>query len=110
MPLISRTLESGVTAIQCIDPIAGMDIVELKKQVDGKLALIGNINISNLEKGPIEEIDAEVKRVVEGCKGNGGFVLSACNAIFKGMPVENYMAMVEARYKYGIEDKMKTNN
>lgn len=106
MPLMSRTLESGVTAIQCIDPIAGMDIVELKKQVDGKLALIGNINIANLENGTTEEIDAEVKRVVEGCKGNGGFALSACNAIFKGIPIENYRAMVEARYTYGREEKL----
>lgn len=102
-PLIDRILESGVTAIQCVDPLAGMDIVEVKKKVNKKLALIGNIDCSMLQMGTKEEIEAEVKRVVENCKGDGGFVLSGCNAIFHGISAENYMTMVEARFKYGKE-------
>jgi uroporphyrinogen decarboxylase len=103
MPIMDRILESGVRAIQCIDPLGGMDIVELKKQVNGRLALVGNINCSNLQMGSKEEIENEVKRVVEGCKGDGGFVLCGCNAIFKGIPADNYQVMVDARYKYGKE-------
>lgn len=103
MPIMDRVLDSGLSAIQCIDPIAGMDIVQLKKQVENRLALIGNINCSNLQLALKTEIDHEVKRVVEGCKGSGGFVLSGCNAIFRGIPAENYQVMVDARYKYGSE-------
>lgn len=103
LPIIDRVIDSGVTAIQCVDPLAGIDIVELKKKVDGKLALIGNIDCSILQSGPKEKIENEVKRVVEGCKGNGGFVLSGCNAIFHGIPAENYQVMVDSRYKYGKE-------
>jgi len=64
---------------------------------------LGNINCSNLQSASKEEIEKEVKRVVEGCKGSGGFVLSGCNAIFKGIPAENYQVMVDSRYKYGNE-------
>lgn len=103
MPIMDRVLESCVTAIQCVDPLGGMNIVELKKQVNDKLTLIGNIDCSLLQSGPIESIDAETKRIVEGCKGNGGFVLCGCNAIFKGIPIENYLAFVDGRYKYGKE-------
>jgi len=103
MPIMDRVIESGISAIQCVDPLAGMDIVELKKQVYGKLALIGNIDCSGLQLNTAEKIDAEVKYVVEGCKGNGGFVLSGCNAIFKGIPAENYEIVVKGRYKYGRE-------
>ena len=101
LPLMDRILESGVAAIQCIDPIADMDIVDLKRKVEKKLALIGNIDCALLQLGPEEEIEAEVKRVVEGCKNNGGFALCGCNAIFKGIPARHYQIMVDARYKYG---------
>lgn len=110
LPIIDRVLESGVTAIQCVDPLAGIDIVELKKKVDGKLTLIGNIDCSLLQFGPKEKIEEEIKRVVEGCKGNGGFVLSGCNAIFHGIPAENYMVMVKSRYKYGREERRSFQN
>jgi len=101
LPIMDRVLESGVTAIQCLDPLAGIDIVELKKKVDKKLTLIGNIDCSLLQFGPEEKIEEEVKRVVEVCKENGGFVLSGCNAIFHGIPAENYKVMVKSRFKYG---------
>lgn len=103
LPIMDRVVESGVTAIQCVDPLGGMDIVEIKKKVDGKLALIGNIDCSLLQFGLKEKIEEEVKRVVEGCKGNGGFALGGCNAIFHGISADNYMVMVESRYKYGKE-------
>lgn len=103
IPLLDRVIKSGVTALQCIDPLGGMDIVKIKKEVSGKLTLIGNIECSLLQSGPAEMIEKEVRRVVEGCKGNGGFILSGCNAIFKGISEENYMTMVETRYKYGKE-------
>lgn len=101
MVIMDRILETGVNALQCIDPIAGMDIVSLGKKLKNKLAMIGNIDCSLLQNGTPEEVDAAVKNVVLNCKENSGFVLSGCNAIFHGIPVENYMAMVEAREKYG---------
>jgi uroporphyrinogen decarboxylase len=99
-PIMDRILESGVTAIQCVDPLGGMDIVELMEQVEGKLALIGNVNCSLLATGPVKEIEKEVRRVVEGCKDRAGFVLSGCNAIFNGIPAEHYNVMVETRRSY----------
>ena len=101
--VIDKAIESGVHAIQCVDPLGGMDIVALKKQVYGKLCLIGNIDCSLLQLGSKQEIEAACKKVIEGCKGDGGFVLSGCNAIFKGIPAENYQVLVDSRYRYGKE-------
>lgn len=103
IPIMDRIIESGVTAIQCVDPLGGMDIVEVKKMVGNKLTLIGNIDCSLLQFGPKGKIEEEVKRVVKGCKGDGGFVLCGCNAIFNGIPAEHYQVMVDARLKYGKE-------
>ena len=93
--VLERTIDCGVSAIQCVDPLGGMDIVEIKKQVEGRLALIGNIDCALLQCGPPENIEREVRRVVEGCGHGGGFVLSACNAIYRGIPAEHYMIMVD---------------
>jgi len=103
LPIMDRILESAVTAIQCVDPLGGMDIVEVKKQVGDRLALIGNIDCSLLQFGPDSKIAEEVKRVVQGCKGSGGFALCGCNAIYHGIPAEHYQIMVESRYAYGKE-------
>ncbi|MCL2463171.1 MAG: uroporphyrinogen decarboxylase family protein [Defluviitaleaceae bacterium] len=94
-------MASGVNALQCVDPLGGMDIVELKKQVYGRLALIGNLDCSLLQLGPREEIESACENILMGCKEGGGFAFGGCNAIFKGIPAENYQVMVDARKKYG---------
>jgi uroporphyrinogen-III decarboxylase len=54
-----------------------------------------------LQFGPVEKIEESVKNVVENCKEGGGFVLSGCNVIFKGIPAKHYQVMVDAHKKYG---------
>jgi uroporphyrinogen decarboxylase len=100
-PIMDRVLQSGVTAIQCVDPLGGMDIVELKQCIGNRLTMIGNINCSTLQLGTHEEIAECVTRVIEGCKNQGGFILSGCNAIFHGIPAENYQIMVDLRNTVG---------
>lgn len=99
--LLDRAVESGVDAVQCIDPLAGMDIIKLLDQYEGKLGMIGNLDCSLLQSGPEEEIKKETRRIVEGCKWKRGFIFSGCNAIFKGIPAANYEAMIEAKLACG---------
>ena len=99
--IMNKLIATGISAIQCIDPIAGMDIVKMKEVYQGKITLIGNVDTRTLELGTDDEIEAECKYVLEGCKKGGGFVFGACNAIYEGIPIENYMVMVRAKQKYG---------
>ena len=99
--VMDRIVKSGINALQCIDPLTPMEIIPLKEEVYGKLALVGNIDCSVLQNGTPEEVDTLCKEVILGCKMGGGFALGGCNAIFKGIPAENYQAMVDARKKYG---------
>ena len=106
-PVMDRILASGVSALQCIDPIAGMEIDECMRRVDGRLALIGNVDCAVLHMGTPHEIDALCKNVVEGAGDGSGFAFGGCNAIFKGISAENYQVMVDARDKYGhLHDNM----
>ena len=103
--IMPRIIESGVSALQCVDPLANMDIIKLKEQVYGKLALIGNLDCTILQVGPEGAITEESRRIIEGCKAGGGFVFGGCNAIFKGIPAQHYQAMVDARNLYGTYSK-----
>lgn len=103
-PLMPMMVEAGVSALQAIDPIAGMDIVALKKQYAGKLALIGNINCLTLQFGPPEAIEQECKTLLESCKTGGGFVYGSSNAVFKGIPIEHYQVAIDAIARYGQYD------
>ena len=103
--ILDKIANSGVNGLQAIDPIAGMDIVEVKKRAGDKLCLIGNIHLGLLQNGPIADIKKEVKRVCEGCKKGGGFVLGATNAVFEEIPAENYQAMIDAGREFGSYKK-----
>jgi uroporphyrinogen decarboxylase len=100
-PLLPMMVDAGVTALQAIDPIAGMDIVALKAQYAGQIALIGNVNCLTLQFGPPEAIEAECRRILEGCKAGGGYVFGSSNAVFKGIPIEHYCVAIEALERYG---------
>jgi len=99
--LMDKLVATGIDALQCIDPLAGMDIIRLKEQYYKKITLIGNVNTTTLHLGTKSEVEDESKKVLEGCKAGGGYIFGACNAIYKGIPPENYLAMVEAKRKYG---------
>ena len=98
---LDKLADTELDALQAIDPVAGMDIVEVKQKVGDKLCLCGNINLSLLLSGPIEAIRDEVKRVCLGCKASGGFVLGATNAVFEEIPLSHYQAMLEAGREFG---------
>jgi hypothetical protein len=101
MDALDNIADSGINGLQAIDPVAHMDIVEVKRRVGGKIALCGNIDLGLLQNGPIPAIEEEVKRICDGCKTGGGFVLGATNAVFTEIPAEHYLAMTAAGRQFG---------
>jgi len=105
MGIFDRIEKSGVDAMHCIDPIAGMDIAALKARTKGKLTLIGNIDCSLIHRGTPQqcyEKTAEILRAVRA-QEDSGHIFSSCNTIFLGMPKENYDAVIAARLDFDRE-------
>lgn len=88
--------ESGVDALQAIDPTAGMDLYEAKRPVAGRLCLCGNVDCGLLLTGSPEEVFETTRVLLESCKTGGGLVLGASNAVQPEVPAENYRAMIQA--------------
>jgi len=95
MAVLDQILEMAPHALHSIDPMAGMDIAEVKRLTYGKLALIGNVQCSLLQDGPDERIIASAKYCLDHAAPGGGYVFSSSNTIFKGLPLRNYQVMCD---------------
>ena len=84
--------DSGLHALQAIDPVAGMDIRSVKDQVAGRLCLCGNIDCGLLLTGTPAQVRAATRMVLANCASGGGFVLGASNAVQREAPPDNYRA------------------
>ena len=95
----------GVNALQPIEPLA-MDIVELKQKRGKDFCLIGNVDVDLLARGSKNQIENEVKRLLEFVAPGGGYCLGSGNTVPEYVPYENYLAMIETAHrfsKYPIE-------
>jgi len=98
MDLIAAT---GLDALQAIDPVAGMDMRETRDIVGSRLCLCGNIDCGLLLRGRPEQVYQSTRDLLTSCKGGGGLVLGASNAVQPEVPIENYCAMIGAWKEFG---------
>jgi uroporphyrinogen decarboxylase len=95
-------LETGVDAINPIDPVAGMDLGEVKAKYGDKVCLMGNVDCGNLLSwGSKEEVREAVKDCIRKAGKEGGYICMSSNSIHGAVKPENYVAMVEAIREYG---------
>ena len=94
MEIMDQLFEMAPDGLQSIDPMAGMDIAEVKKLTYGKIVLMGNVNCSYLQDGPKEKIIESAKYALDFATKGGGYIFSSSNTIFKGVPLKNYKIML----------------
>ena len=99
---IPRFAELGVDILDPIQPEC-MDPVSVKDEHGDIICLRGGISVQQtMVNGSPEEVRAEVKRVVSGCKKGGGYILSPGHPVLQDdVPTENIIAMYEAGYEFG---------
>jgi uroporphyrinogen decarboxylase len=100
MPILDDYLALGAACFQSVDPMAGMDIAEVKRRTYGRMALMGNVQCSLLQDGPKEAIRASARYCLEHGTPGGGYIFGTSNTIFPGMPLENYEYMVSVYRDY----------
>ena len=80
-----------------IDAFAGMDLKRLKDAYGDRVTLYGNLDCGNmLSFGSPDEVRRITQKCLEDGLGSGGHILCASNAITSSVPLENYLAMVNA--------------
>lgn len=102
LPLMDMILDSGIDCLDPIDPVAGLDIGQIKRQHGGRVALKGNVDCAHtLTFGSEREVVQETKEVIRKAADGGGLILSSSNSIHSAVKPGNYLAMWNAWRMYG---------
>lgn len=100
-PVLPDIVAAGVDALHPIEPKC-MDIVALKHAYGDRLTLIGNLDLGyTLTRGTPDEVRQAVFHLIKNVAPGGGFLLGSANSVTNYVPLENYLAMLEAAFEYG---------
>jgi len=101
-PIIDMIIDSGISCLDPIDPVSGMDLGEVKARFGNRVALKGNVDCAQLLSfGTTEQVVAETKEALRKGSPDGGYILSSSNSIHASVKPENYLAMTETLKKFG---------
>ena len=102
--LIEDFIEIGVDILNPIQTSAGRmsDLEGLKQTYGDRITFCGAIDTHHiLPNGTPEEVQQEVKRVIDILGPGGGYLAASVHTIMNDVPAENVLAMVDAVEKYG---------
>ena len=94
--MLEAIADCGVSAIQSLDPTAGMDLAKVKKQIGDRIALCGNLDCGLLQTASPETVYEAAKQTLEAGKPGGRYVFGASNVVEAAAPKENFTAMRQA--------------
>ncbi|HQK93466.1 MAG TPA: uroporphyrinogen decarboxylase family protein [Armatimonadota bacterium] len=99
--VLGDLMACGVNGLHPIEPKA-MDIVEVKRRVQGRMCVIGNIDLGyTLTRGTPAEVEAEVRERIRTVGPGGGYCLGSSNSVTDYVPVANFAAMARSCLRYG---------
>jgi uroporphyrinogen decarboxylase len=100
--IIDMIVDSGIDCLDPIDPLAGMDLGEVKEKYGHVVALKGNVDCAEaMTFGAPEDVIALTKDALRVGAPGGGFILSSSNSIHSGVKPENYKALMDTLEEYG---------
>jgi len=83
--LLPMAVEAGFAGIHGLDPLAGMDLGQVKRAFGEDLVLVGNVDVRVLCAADLQAVRDEVDRCIAQGAPGGGYMLATCNSIFEGM-------------------------
>lgn len=95
MPIIDQLVECNPHALHSLDPMAGVDIREVKRLYGDQICLCGNVHCAALQTGTDEEVIASAEYAMTYGKPGGGYMFTTSNIPFKGMPPERYRMILD---------------
>ena len=94
-------IEIGLDGYNPLEVKAGLDAVKLKKQLEGRLAFVGNIDVRVLETGDKNRIAKEVLYKIKAGIG-GGYVVQSDHSVSSDVSPDSYEYLVSLVREYGV--------
>ncbi len=99
MPILDQLVAAGPHALHSLDPMAGVDVREVKRLYGNKVCLIGNVNCALMQTGTDEDILSSCRYAMESCKPGGGYIFSTTHV----MPASANVESVAAAFEHVLE-------
>jgi len=100
MPVLDQLVECEPHALHSLDPMAGVDIAEVKRLVGDKVCLMGNVDCSKMQTGTQEEVIESARYAINSGKPGGGYFFCTSNCVFPGLPLDRYELIMSVYDKY----------
>ncbi|MEM2920712.1 MAG: uroporphyrinogen decarboxylase family protein [Candidatus Bathyarchaeia archaeon] len=78
-----------------------MPICQVKKRYEGKIAVLGGIDMNKLVQLSGADLRKYVRCVIKRCAPGGAYALGSGNTIANYVPLENYLTMLDEGLKHG---------
>lgn len=107
MSVLDDIVEAGFDGLQCIDPLAGMDIGVIKEQYGKKMCLWGNLDPAELiEVRKIDELEHIVNRIVQTGGRDGGLIFGTSSGLFEDMCLDSIKTVYKIAQSIVIEQEI----
>lgn len=101
MPIMDDLASAGIDAFHPCERKAGMSLAHMREKYGDKIALIGNVEASQLLPfGSYEEIDIQIRECFETAAPGGGYIFASDHSIHPGVPPEKARFLFERAKKY----------
>jgi uroporphyrinogen decarboxylase len=99
LDVLDDLVECGIQVMQPLQVNAGMDVLSLRAKYGKQLVFYGNISAAAME-GPMEKLDAELKRKIPLWK-DGGYIYHSDHSVPSDVSFERYRWIVNRVLEYG---------
>ena len=98
--ILEAMADTGVDCIEPLDPLGGVEVIDAKRRVGERVALMGGVSTIKLAHGTLQEVIDDCRRcLAEGAPG-GGYILASGDMLPTETSPEKVRAMVEAARNY----------
>lgn len=102
--MLDIILDTGFHALHPIEP-ESMDIYAVRKRVQKKICLVGNIRVHTLATGTPDEIRSLVKDRIVNLGYDGAYCVGSSNSVPNFVPLYNYKTMLQTSADFGFINK-----
>jgi len=100
LPFLDDLLDVGIAGLHPLEKGA-VDIAAVKRDYGGRLCLLGNVDLNILGMSTPEDVDAEVRWLIQHIGPGGGYIVTCGNSLAGYLKPENVIALSRAVQKYG---------
>lgn len=100
-PIIPNLIDCGADGLEPIQKVKGMEVDSLKRDFGDQICFQGGVDTQRLLPfGTPEEVRRETEYIIETMNVNGGYILGPSQDFEGDVPVENIIALYDARKKF----------